>query len=633
MTRYTLSPMVPLRVFPWLLILWLADPLFSFSSTEIAPGVHFHAAREGGNLGWVEFESFILVIESGAAAEARAVLEEIRATSSKPVRYVFQTQFRPDDSWADSPFAAEGATRIGQRQGMEEPLPAARANESGPRPAGPNRPGPVWLFDDRLVIEEASRRVELLPLGPGLTRGDAVAWLPDERILFTGGLCVNGAPRGLDRAYTAKWIDILTELEQWGARAVCPGRGEAGGKELLRAQKDFWTGLRAQVQEGLKNKLSLPQIEERLQSVNALPESERAPFREAVQHVYQELAGLIMPFTLVALGLREGPSPARDAPGWTPPRKILAQGLFEGQLPGLQLVAPGVEFVEARTEAEALARMPDVDAVIGPVTPAMFRAAPRLRWVHIRTVGVEEYLFPELVDSPVVMTNSRGMSSAAIADQVLGFMLMFSKGLADQYEQQLQGKWVHVRNRPPFTLEEKTLLIWGFGGIGHEVARRAAGFGMRITAIDPKVVERPAGVQRIVPPGEMDALLPQADFVVCCVPLTPATQRYFNAVRLALLKPSAYLINISRGEVIDTDALVDALRANRLAGAALDVTDPEPLPEGHPLWSLKNVILTPHMSARAYETDRLAWHLLRENVRRFAAGESLLNVVDKKAGY
>ncbi|MFB3785117.1 MAG: NAD(P)-dependent oxidoreductase [bacterium] len=633
MTRYIISAILLFRVVPVLLILWSADPLSSFSATEIAPGVHFHVAREGGNLGWVEFESFILVIESGASIAARTVLDEIRSISPKPVRYVFHTQSGWDESWDDSPFAAEGATRICQRQDLDEAPSSIRSKESGLNTAEQNRKGPVWLFDDRLVIEEGARRVELLHFGPGLTRGGAVAWLPREQILFTGGLCVNGIPSVSDMTYTAKWLDVLTVLEQLGARIVCPGRGESGGNELLRAQKDFWTGLRAQVQEGLKNKLSLLQIEERIQSGKPLPESDLPLYREAVHHIYKELTGLIMPFTLAGLELRAGPSPTRDSPGWTPPRKILAQGLFEGQLPGLRLVAPGVEIVEARSEEEALKHMEGVDAVIGPVTPAMFRAAPRLRWVHIRTVGVEEYLFPELVDSPVVMTNSRGMSAAAIADQVLGFMLMFSKGLADQYEQQLQGKWIHVRNRPPFTLEEKTLLIWGFGGIGREVARRAAGFGMRIIAIDPKPGERPAGVQRIVPPGEMEALLPQADFVVCCVPLTPATQRYFNTERLAMMKPSAYLVNISRGEVIDTGALVDALRANRLAGAAMDVTDPEPLPEGHPLWSLKNVIITPHMSARAYETDRLAWHLLRENVRRFAAGEALLNVVDKKAGF
>lgn len=606
----------------WLiLIATIDDP----SAGEIAPGVHWLTVKEdGSNLGWVEFNSFILVIQSTLPGGLPAGWDEIRTTSSKPVRYVFLTQPGGRNGWVDSPFAAEGSAIIGQRQGMEETTSGLDSNP----PAGP-----VWLFDDRLVIEDPSRRVELLHFGHGLTRGDAVAWLPRERILFTGGLCVQGVPRDLEKAYTAHWIDILSELEPLGARIVCPGRGEPGGDELLRAQKEFWINLHAQVQDGLRSRLLLPQIQEGILSRIALPESDRPHFKAAVQHVYQELTGRIMPFSLARLGLREGPSPTRDSPGWTPPRKILAQGLYEGQLPGLQLVAPGVEFVEARSEEEALPHMPDVDAVIGPVTPAMFRAAPHLRWVHIRTVGVEAYLFPELVNSPVVMTNSRGMSAAAIADQVLGFMLMFSKGLADQYEQQLLGKWVHVRRRPPFTLEEKTLLIWGFGGIGREVARRAVGFGMRITAVDPFPGGRPAGVQRIVPPDEMDNLLPQADFVVCCVPLTPATLRYFNAERLALMKPSAYLINISRGEVIDTNALVDALRASRIAGAALDVTDPEPLPEGHPLWSLKNVILTPHMSARAYETDRLAWHLLRENVRRFAAGEPLLNVVDKKAGY
>ena len=177
------------------------------------------------------------------------------------------------------------------------------------------------------------------------------------------------------------------------------------------------------------------------------------------------------------------------------------------------------------------------------------------------------------------------------------------------------------------------MLILGLGGIGKQIAHRAAGFNMTILAIEPQQMEKPRHVRGIYPPDELNNLLPDADIVVSCVPLTKHTFRYFGKQQFDLMKPTAYFINIGRGRTVVTEDLMDALRSKSISGAGLDVTDPEPLPADHPLWDIENVVITPHMSGRTQESWHRVWLLLRENVRRFAAGEPMLNVVNKQAGY
>jgi phosphoglycerate dehydrogenase-like enzyme len=177
------------------------------------------------------------------------------------------------------------------------------------------------------------------------------------------------------------------------------------------------------------------------------------------------------------------------------------------------------------------------------------------------------------------------------------------------------------------------MLVVGIGGIGSEVAERAHAFGMRVLATRRSDTPAPEFVEKVGKPQDLLTMLPEADVVAICVPLTAETDRMFNAAAFAAMKPGAYLINVSRGRIVDTDALVAALQGRRLAGACLDVTDPEPLPVGHPLWSMPNVLITPHVASDAEVTDERRWTLYRENMRRFGAGEPLLNVVDKRAGY
>jgi phosphoglycerate dehydrogenase-like enzyme len=185
----------------------------------------------------------------------------------------------------------------------------------------------------------------------------------------------------------------------------------------------------------------------------------------------------------------------------------------------------------------------------------------------------------------------------------------------------------------PVALQGRTLLVVGLGGIGSEVARRGKGFGMHVVATRRSDVPPPPYVDHQAKPDALMTLLPEADVVALCVPLTDETEGMIAAEQLGAMKPDAYLVNVGRGRLVDTDALVGALEAGHLAGVCLDVTDPEPLPPDHPLWRFDNVVITPHMSGRSALTMERWQKLYRENLRRFAAGEPLLNVVDKQAGY
>jgi phosphoglycerate dehydrogenase-like enzyme len=188
----------------------------------------------------------------------------------------------------------------------------------------------------------------------------------------------------------------------------------------------------------------------------------------------------------------------------------------------------------------------------------------------------------------------------------------------------------HVRAQE---LQGKTMLVVGLGGIGTQISRRAHAFGMRVLAIDPKDLERPDFVFSLDKPAKLMELLPMADVVVLACPLTPETRGLIGEAQFKVMKPTAYLINIARGGLVQTDALVKALKNKQLAGAGLDVTDPEPLPDEHPLWKMANVVISPHVGGQSDARADRQWRLWRENVRRFVAGEPLLCVVDKKKGY
>jgi len=606
---------------------------------EVAPGVYWKVIEDGCNTGWVIFKDYVFVVDADFPNQAQTLLEDIRKTTDKPVRFVFDTHSHWDHSYGNGVYARAGATIIAQRYCYDELVKPSAIEafnnwaKDKPEAAKLGLVAPTLLFDDRMVFDDGQRRLELLYFGHAHTRGDAVAYLPKEKILFTGDLCINGAYNYLGEADTENWIRVMSEVQELRVETICPGHGPVAKSDLLETQKQFFIQLRQAVQKAIDD--GKP-VDEMLKTVDVplYRQWTGKPMREDhIRYVYNELTGLITPWALVKMGLTEGPSPTKQSPDWTPPKKMLTRGLDEKALMALKRVAPNLEWVNARNDREALEKIADVDGMMGPLSPKLFQAAKKLRWVHSRSAGVEGYFFPEFVKSDMTLTNGRGLFGPAIADHVMGMILMFSKGLAVQHERQLKSQWGRAPNLPIHDLQGQTMLILGLGGIGREVAQRAAGFGMKIIAVDPKPIDRPRSVSHIGPPQEMDALLPTADVVVCCVPLTPKTDKYINRERFQRMKPSAYFINISRGEVVDQEALVEALKSKTIAGAGLDVTDPEPLPSDHPLWKLDNLILTPHMSGQTGQSWDRVWLLLRENVRRFAIGEPLLNVVDKQAGY
>jgi phosphoglycerate dehydrogenase-like enzyme len=279
----------------------------------------------------------------------------------------------------------------------------------------------------------------------------------------------------------------------------------------------------------------------------------------------------------------------------------------------------------------------------------MLARADRLRWVQSFTASLEHYMFPELLAHPCELTNLRGLFGDVIADQVMGYVLCFARNLHTYIRRQVEHRYepiggeaarvsnqtgpgtVNDMDRATIYLPQSNLGIVGMGGIGCEIARRALAFGMAVRGVDrfPGRVRAPEGVQAVEGVDKLGELLHRSDFAVIAAPQTPETAGWFNAKVLAFLRPSSYLINIGRGAIVVLDDLVAALRAGKLAGAALDVYEIEPLPSEHPLWDFPNVILTPHTAG--YSPVIAGRHLasLVENVGRFVRGEALLNVVDK----
>jgi phosphoglycerate dehydrogenase-like enzyme len=289
-----------------------------------------------------------------------------------------------------------------------------------------------------------------------------------------------------------------------------------------------------------------------------------------------------------------------------------------------------VTLINAPDEAAASTQMEEVEAMYGRLTPGLFAKAKKLRWVQTSGAGLERYIFPELAESDITLTNMAGIYGDHIADHVIAFILMFARGMHLYVRHQMAHDW--LRALPFLHVADQTLGIVGLGGIGREVARRAHALGMRVIAVDAKPQSKPDDVDELWESERLDDLLALADFVAICVPHTPETAKLFTLPRLQRMKPTAYLINISRGIVVDLADLTTALQQGLIAGAGLDVFEIEPLPADHPLWDMENVIITPHMASGIdsphIHTRRIG--LLCENLRRYGAGEPLLNVVDKR---
>lgn len=320
------------------------------------------------------------------------------------------------------------------------------------------------------------------------------------------------------------------------------------------------------------------------------------------------------PITLLAL-----------ADPWDPDLALLER------LPEETRIAAGLDpeaFRAAAPEAEVILSWFAPRALLERV----WGMAPRVRWVHSGSAGVENVLFPALISSDAVVTNSRGLFSGALAEFVLAAILHFAKDLPRMLRSRQAGIW------DPFDIElieGRWLALLGYGDIGRAVAQRALAFGLRIAALRqrPELDPQNPPAERIFAPDGLRELLGLADYLVVALPLTPRTRGLIGPAELAVMKPSAVLINVGRGPVVQEDALVRALAEGRIRGAALDVFDTEPLPAGHPFYRLENVLLSPHCADHFPGWKRRAMEFFLENFERFRSGDPLRNVVDKNLGY
>ena len=335
-------------------------------------------------------------------------------------------------------------------------------------------------------------------------------------------------------------------------------------------------------------------------------------------------------------GLEESKVPVRERAGWTPPRKVLVWNRAPQALPTLQSVAPGVELVPAANETEAVTLAADVDAVIGFCSEKVLAAGSRIRWVQVFGAGVEKCVsIPALRERGVLLTNMQRVAGPVMAEHVVAMMLAFARGLQFFIPERAAGRWTEElpSSVRMVTIEEKNVLVVGLGGIGTEVARRAHALGMRVTATRASGREGPEFVSYVGLPDELHKLAADADFIVNTTPLTPQTTGIFNAAFFAAAKPGAYFFNVGRGGSVVQADLVSALESGRIAGAGLDVTDPEPLPATSPLWKMQNVIITPHVSSASDLGLEARVAVIRENLRRYVAGERMLSEVDLGKGY
>jgi phosphoglycerate dehydrogenase-like enzyme len=336
-------------------------------------------------------------------------------------------------------------------------------------------------------------------------------------------------------------------------------------------------------------------------------------------------------------------------PPWLSAR--LREALPEGsELVMLDLPADGSGDGLSRVSPVLLEAVRDATVYVGFGVPAeVLRVAAGLRWVHSAAAGVGSSLTPEMLASPVLFTNSAGVHAAPMAETVLAMILHFARGLDLAVRGQSRGEWssnaFYDADAPLTELEGSTVGIIGFGGIGSAVARKVAALGARVLALRRRVDQTgdapltaangcEVGRARVLAgPSGLGELLRESDFVVLAAPHTRETAGLIGREQLAQMKRGAALVNVSRGALIDEAALLDALRQGRIRGAGLDVFASEPLPVGHPLWSLPNALLTPHVSAVTRGFWKREADLVVENLARLQAGRPLLNLVDKSAGY
>ncbi len=292
------------------------------------------------------------------------------------------------------------------------------------------------------------------------------------------------------------------------------------------------------------------------------------------------------------------------------------------------------DIVVARSMEQFAKEVADADGVVGGISKDLFPMAKKLAWVQSTSAGVEAYSFwPEFMQSDVQLTNCKVVQGPTIGDHAFALLLTLTRGMYDYAPNRRQWK---SRNDAPKGMTELpglTAVIIGMGGIGMQIAQRAHGFGMDVIGVDPKNIPVSNYAPTIVPPDRLDEVLPRGDVVFVAAPLTPESEHMIASKQFGLMKQGAYFVAVSRGRLYDKGALIKAIDSQKLAGAGLDVTDPEPLPADDPLWQFDNIVITPHVASHAKGSDTRRLGVIAGNVGRFARDEPLTHLIDKSVGY
>ncbi len=339
------------------------------------------------------------------------------------------------------------------------------------------------------------------------------------------------------------------------------------------------------------------------------------------------------------LGVAESDKPVREKPYWRKPKRIyiVPPGYTETEraavMASAREVVGDVELVRISYPIpDDVVR--DAEVLLARCTPRIVREAKNLRWLQDSRHGVDSCMVPEIRNKPFILTNTQHTSGPPIGDHVIALTLMITRGLHRFHRAQMQQEWTERPiGFPMLELGGKTMLIAGLGGIGTEVARRAHALGMRVMATRRTSREGPDFVDYVGLAHELHDLAGAADVIVNTLPLTSETRGIFDTRFFDAAKRGAYFVSVGRGASTITADLVSALKDGRLTAAALDVTDPEPLPPDHELWTLSNVVITPHVAAMTDQGRWRRWVVIRENLRRYVNGEKMLNVVDVTRGY
>jgi len=340
---------------------------------------------------------------------------------------------------------------------------------------------------------------------------------------------------------------------------------------------------------------------------------------------------------IARFSLEEGDAPVRERPNWQRPVKIVTEG-GEDAANFLRNVAPDAEIVGVNGPEHAAEHIADADVyfVLWCSEDVIARGV-NLRWVHKFAAGVDECVSsPEFAERNILLTNTQRVYAIPIAQHAMALMLALANKLPEYFAEQAVGTWnsfMNFREGSHIELEGKTMFVVGLGGIGTEIARRGHGLGMRVIATRRSSRTGPDFVDYVGLSNEMNELATQAHVVVNALPLTDETRGIFDIEFFNSLPQGALFVNIGRGEHVKDADLISALDSGHLAGAGLDVTDPEPLPDGHPLWDHPSVILTPHVANLSDRTMGRAGIVAIENLRRYVQGQRVLNVVDLNVGY